>query len=449
MSRFIKICEYILFVLFFVLLFFMSNKLSTFMIIPLIVVIYFFIKNVKIKHFGIFIFLVALLVRIISVLVLKVDICDDFKTMYMASRDLINGNLSFLKNSYFVYFSYQLGHVVYQALLLKIINSVMFLKIINCIITSFTVLFIYLITRKIFSENISRFVTFSYLFYLYPLYLNSVLTNQLFPALLVLIVIYLLVSKELNYNLIFICSLILAFSNIFRTESIVIILGIILYIICKFKKENIKRNSLLIVCLVGSFFIFTFIISFLFSISPINTNLSNNSGLWKFYCGLNYETNGIYNVDDDNRFFNSNDKNKLLIDRITNNPLKLPVLFLKKEVILWTQTNYDLRINNINGKFFNLLLLFNQGFLNFILILFVIGLYPRKNSEIDDKLLLIKILIGVYYFVYMFIEISPRYAYILDIFIFLIIGFGIERIVSFIKKKNLILTKFYCSTFFW
>ena len=212
MSRFIKICEYILFVLFFVLLFFMSNKLSIFMIIPLIVVIYFFIKKVKIKHFGIFIFLVALIVRIIGVLVLKVDICDDFKTMYMASRDLINGNLSFLKNSYFVYFSYQLGHVVYQALLLKIINSVMFLKIINCIITSFTVLFIYLITRKIFSENISRFVTFSYLFYLYPLYLNSVLTNQLLPALLVLIVIYLLVSKKLDYKLIFICSLILSFS---------------------------------------------------------------------------------------------------------------------------------------------------------------------------------------------------------------------------------------------
>ena len=240
----------------------------------------------------------------------------------------------------------------------------------------------------------------------------------------------------MNYKLIFICSLILAFSNIFRTESIVIIIGIILYIICKFKKENIKRNSLLIVSLVGSYFIFTFIISFLFSISSINTNLSNNSGLWKFYCGLNYETNGIYNVDDDNRFFNSNDKNKLLIDRITNNSLKLPVLFLKKEVILWTQTNYDLRINNINGNLFNLLLLFNQGFLNFILILFVISLYPRKNSEMDDKLLLIKILIGVYYFVYMFIEISPRYAYILDIFIFLIIGLGIERIVSFIKKRT-------------
>ena len=437
MSRFIKICEYILFVLFFVLLFFMSNKLSTFMIIPLIVVIYFFIKKVKIKHFGIFIFLVALIVRIISVIVLKVDICDDFKTMYMASRDLINGNLSFLKNSYFVYFSYQLGHVVYQALLLKIINSVMFLKIINCIITSFTVLFIYLITRKIFSENISRFVTFSYLFYLYPLYLNSVLTNQLLPALLVLIVIYLLVSKKLDYKLIFICSLILAFSNVFRTESIVIILGIILYIICKFKKENIKRNSLLIVSLVGSYFIFTFIISFLFSISSINTNLSNNSGLWKFYCGLNYETNGIYNVDDDNRFFNSNDKNKLLIDRITNNPWKLPVLFLKKEVILWTQTNYDLRIsNNFNETFYNFLLLFNQGFLNLVLLLFVISLYPRKNSETDDKSLLIKILIGVYYFVYMFIEISPRYAYILDIFIFLIIGLGIDRVVNFIKNKK-------------
>lgn len=437
MSRFIKICEYILFVLFFVLLFFMTNKLSIFMIIPVIIIIYFFIKKVRIKHFGIFIFLVALIIRIISVIVLNVDICDDFKTMYMASTDLINGNLSFLKDSYFVYFSYQLGHVVYQAFLLKIINSVLFLKMVNCIITSLTILFIYLITRKIFNENTSRVVVFSYLFYLYPLYLNSVLTNQLLPALLVLIVIYLLVSRDLNYKTILLCSLILALANIFRTESIVIIIGIVVYIICNFKKENIKKNSLLIVSLVGSYFIFTFIISLLFSISSINTNLSNNSGVWKFYCGLNYDTNGIYNVEDDNRFFNSNDKNKLLIDRINDNSLKLPVLFLKKEVILWTQTNYDLRIsNNFNETFYNFLLLFNQGFLNLILILFVISLFPKKSRESNDKLLLIKILIGVYYFVYMFIEISPRYAYILDIFIFLIIGLGIERIVNFISMKK-------------
>lgn len=379
----------------------------------------------------------ALIVRIISVLILKVDICDDFKTMYMASRDLINGNLSFLKDSYFVYFSYQLGHVVYQAFLLKIINSVLFLKMVNCIITSLTILFIYLITRKIFNENTSRVVVFSYLFYLYPLYLNSVLTNQLLPALLVLIVIYLLVSRDLNYKIILICSLILALANIFRTESIVIIIGIVVYIISNFKKENIKKNSLLILSLVGSYFVFTFIIGLLFSISSLNTNLSNNSGLWKFYCGLNYDTNGIYNVEDDNRFFNSNDKNKLLVDRIKDNSLKIPVFFLKKEVILWTQTNYDLRIsNNFNETFYNFLLLFNQGFLNLILILFVISLFPKKSRESNDKLLLIKILIGVYYFVYMFIEISPRYAYILDIFIFLIIGLGIERIVNFISKRE-------------
>ena len=36
----------------------------------------------------------------------------------------------------------------------------------------------------------------------------------------------------------------------------------------------------------------------------------------------------------------------------------------------------------------------------------------------------------------MFIEISPRYAYILDIFIFLIIGLGIDRVVNFIKNKK-------------
>ena len=51
---------------------------------------------------------------------------------------------------------------------------------------------------------------------------------------------------------------------------------------------------------------------------------------------------------------------------------------------------------------------------------------------------MIKIILGLYFGVYMFIEISPRYAYILNILMFLIIGFGIERVYNLslkIKKE--------------
>ena len=84
--------------------------------------------------------------------------------------------------------------------------------------------------------------------------------------------------------------------------------------------------------------------------------------------------------------------------------------------------------------------LFNQGVLNFSYILFIISLFPKKfkKSSGVDKTLLIKIILGLYFGVYMFIEISPRYAYILNILMFLIIGFGIERVYNLslkIKKE--------------
>ena len=150
-------------------------------------------------------------------------------TEYSASKSLINNDLSFLSTPYFQTFSYQFGHVLYQFFLLKIFNSVIFLKIVNCLITSSIVLFIYLIGKKLFNENIGRISSLLYIFYLYPLYLNSVLTNQHLPALIVLIVIYLLISKEYNYKLFILIGLLLSISNIFRTEAIIIVMGIIIY----------------------------------------------------------------------------------------------------------------------------------------------------------------------------------------------------------------------------
>lgn len=79
-------------------------------------------------------------------------------------------------------------------------------------------------------------------------------------------------------------------------------------------------------------------------------------------------------------------------------------------------------------------MLFNQAFLNFIMILFIISLFPERKKT-NKELLLLKVIIGIYYCVYMFIEISPRYAYILHILVFLTIGLGIERIRN-LKKPT-------------
>lgn len=435
MKKLIKLCEIFLFLLFLVTILFTQSKLSILLSIPLVILLYIFTDKVKIKNYALFIFITALLIRLISIFVLKVDIVDDFRTMLDASRNIMNKDLSFLKTWYYKTYPYQLGHVIYQTILLTIFNTTVFLKIINSVVTSFIALFIYLISKELYKEKTARLISLSYLFYFYPLYLNSVLTNQHIPALITLIIIYLIIKKEDTIKLTVIIAVLLSLANFFRTESIVIILGIVLYKISKITKENIKLKSISIVTLILVYLITNTIFSSLVYLSPLKTKLENNSGLWKFYCGLSYNRNGIYNEEDQNKFFNSNNQKELLIERVKEENIKIPVLFLKKEVILWTQTNYDLRIkNNFNNDLYNLFLKFNQGFLNFILVIFLISLIPFKKQK--DELLLLKVLIGLYAGVYMLIEVCPRYAYILHMLLFIMLGVGIEKTIEFINNKR-------------
>lgn len=424
MKKFIYICEWLLFIFSLLLIPFFKDKISTIIIIPICILLYYLIRKINIKHYSIFLFIIALLIRLISIIYLKVEVTDDFKMMLEASKSLVKGDLLFTNLWYFKTFSYQLGHVLYQALLLKIVNQVFFLKLINSLVTSLSIVFIYKITKKLFKEETARVVSFAYLFYLYPIYLNSVLTNQFIPALIYLLVIYLIFNKENNIKLYIIIGLLLSIANFLRTESIVFILGIIIYNLITITKKNYKNNLKYTSMLVITYLVVNTIISSLVYISPIKTKLVNNSPYWKFYCGLSDKHNGLYNEEDQTVFFNSNNQKELLIDRIKEENIKIPILILKKEVILWTQTNYGLRIkSNIN----DLVLKWNQGYLNIIIILFVISLFPNKNLKIK-KLLLLKIIIALYIGVYAFIEISPRYAYILHILVFLLIPNAIEKL---------------------
>ena len=440
MKKIIKLCEYILFILFLGMILFTKEKLTTLLIIPILPLIYLFIKKVKIKRYGLFIFVLALLIRLFTIFILKVEITDDFKTMYDASTNLIKGNLDFMNGFYFKTYPYQLGLVLYQAFLLKIINNVIILKIMNSIITSLIVLFIYLISKKIYKEEYARMISLGYILYLYPIYLNSVLTNQHIQTLIIMLVIYLVITKKETKKLFIVLALLLGIANFFRSESIVIILGLVLYSLIFSTKKNYKTKLINIIIVLFVYFLFTNLTTFLLNISPLfkNTNeettIDKNVKVWKFYCGLNTEHNGIYNNDDAKRYFNTRNEEKLLLDRIKKDKFKFPILFIKKEVILWTQTNYDLRINNnFNKEFYNLLLKFNQAILNLTLLLFVIGLFPIKK-ETKKEIIFIKLLIGLYFGVYLFIEISPRYAYILHILIFIILASSIKNI-EFIKDN--------------
>ena len=431
MKKFIKICEYVLLLLFLVLIPFFTNKIISICVVPFFFLLSYVSKKIPSRYFAYFLFGFAFFIRIISLFFLKVEIVDDFLTMLKASRDLLNGNLNFMKSSYFLFFSYQVGHVLYQAFLLKIINSVLFLQIVNSIITSFSIVLLYLIGKKIVKEDTAKKLSIFYLFYFYPLYLNSVLTNQLLPALLCLLAVYYYITHDDNWKKTIVVGVLLVIANFLRTESIIWIMAICFYQLFVMNgpfKKRVMQSGLLLVC----YFITSFMIANIVFVTPIHSKLNNQYPGWKFYCGLSVEHNGLYNSDDEMIYFSSNQKKELLQKRIQEYKFQFPILFLKKEVILWTQTNYDLQLKK---PIPNVLYLFNQGFLNIILLLFIVGLIPNRKDK-KKEVLLLKLLLGMYYVIYLFIEISPRYAYIMHFLVFLFVGYGIERIEEWYRKRD-------------
>ena len=161
--------------------------------------------------------------------------------MYEASQNMINKDFSFVNKLYFLTWGYQLFHVFYEAFVLGIFNDIIILKILNCIYSTVITIMVYLITKKISSENAARISSLLYSITLYPLYLNSVLGNQQLALMLMLIGVYILLFKQNNIKNLVIVGILIALSNLERPEGIVYIVTIIVYFI--FSNEKLRKSK--------------------------------------------------------------------------------------------------------------------------------------------------------------------------------------------------------------
>lgn len=369
---------------------------------------------------------------------------DDFKTMYDASKLFIQGDFSFTKDLYFTNFSYQLGFVFIQGLFLKLIDSVLFLKIVNSIVTSLCVVFIFLIARSITSSRSGKIISLLYVFYFYPIYLNSVLTNQHLQSLFMLIIIYLIVKKDKGQTLdrplvkSALIGILLGISNVIRSEAVVFLVSFILIAVVYLKKSNFKKIFLCLGTTIVSFCLFVLVANFSLQASHINdTGFKNNVPLWKFYVGLSVSHEGMYNLEDQNIFFGKSkeEQKNLLLERVQNDYLDFPILFLKKEIITFTKSDFNIQFSNhVNEKVLSILLYFSHGILVLVFCLLLLGIFP-KGRTFNYKVLSLLIILFVYFGVYLFIEVSPRYGYNLQMILFILSSLGVDRLISWKKKQ--------------
>ena len=403
-----------------------------------LIFIYFFIKKVKIKRFMMFLILFSLVTKIVCVLILKTPILVDYWIMYEASQNMINGDYSFVNKLYFLTWGYQLFHVFYEAFVLGFMNDILVLKILNCIYSTVITIMIYLITRKITSENTARIVSLLYSIAIYPLYLNSVLGNQQLALMLMLIGIYILLFKNNNIKNLIIVGILIALSNLERPEAIIYLLTILVYYIISNQKLKITIKNCFIIFI--TYFIITKGSSFFLIKSGINDiGFENKNPYWKFVTGFSYDTNGIYNLDDVYYADVSNvdDTKKEAINRISQ-VHKWPRLFYEKTKIIWLYNGLE---ECFNAKSINISDDLKQIIFNYIkimnmviIILVLVGLYKNKNINHTTKFFLINILI--YFAVYLIIEVHIRYYFNPQVSMFILSSIGIERVLNYIDNRK-------------
>ncbi|MDD4608493.1 MAG: hypothetical protein PHD10_05145, partial [Bacilli bacterium] len=133
-----------------------------------------------------------------------------------------------------------------------------------------------------------------------------------------------------------------------------------------------------------------------------------------------------------------------LMERSVGSIKKIPILFIKKSVILWT--NHDLKWSVGNFKyqpvlekkgdfniFYNVVNNINQIMIISILIMFVLGVIYYLKNKTSEKALLFIIIALVYFGVYLLIEIAPRYAYAPQVFLIITSALGYDYLRTKIK----------------
>lgn len=369
----------------------------------------------------IFLFLFAFVIRIGVILWIDTPVISDFKTMLDASKELVNGTDAYKSMPYFICWGYQMGHVIYQAILLNIINSITFLKIVNAIVTSSTVIMIYLIGKELSNTKAAIIISIIYSIFLFPLLLNTVLTNQLLPMLLILIAIYLWMKKKKENKLMpVIIGILLGISNMLRSETIVIIIAFVSYtIFLMIKKENRKALIINLCLIIISYFTLTTATSFVLKATDISpSGLENKNSSWKFLEGLNVETRGQYSEDDAVKYsYDKKKTTKELKKRIQEEWQQYPLLFAKKTKILWLNSDLSWSLGHIeNQEDLKLYEGINQIFIYFFVIMSLLSAITLFKKTYKKEQILILLILFVYFGVYLFIEVMPRYAYSLQIF---------------------------------
>lgn len=150
----------------------------------------------KIPHFSVLLFLFAFAVRLTACWFYNTVVpVSDFKTMFEAAQHTIRGDFTYNQDVYFSTWAYQTGFVLFEAMFLKLYNSIWTLKIVNCLIGAGTAVLVYKISQILWEdESVAQIVSLVYSVFAFHVVHAAVLTNSHACAFFSFLGIYLLLK---------------------------------------------------------------------------------------------------------------------------------------------------------------------------------------------------------------------------------------------------------------
>lgn len=372
--------------------------------------------------------------------------------------------LSFDKTNYFYFYNFQTGFVMYLALVIKIFGShLIFLKIFEILFMSLTNVFVYKIASKVYTKKIGIISSIIYSLLFFNIAGSSIINNQHFSTLLVILSIYFFIKDKCFYYVL--SGILVGIANIIRPSSIIILISFCLFLLWKLLINNFKTWKTF---LIGFLLIIlsAFSTMKIFDYSLLNLNvvptsmLSSNAKYFKFVLGIH--GNGIYNIPTetaektqvyfdlqklnfDYELYNNECKN-FIVNKFTQNT-KETFGHIKNKMLVFCgeeDNQIDFSGNKVQNSKSYIFIKYYGYVQYFLLIVFSLltviinvkesKFYNTKNNLYQTQILF-EIVFILYFCAHLLIEVQPRYRYDQYLMLAFIASPSIYLLFSIISSK--------------
>lgn len=329
---------------------------------------------------------------------------------------------------------------MYLALIIKIFGEhIIFLNLFEILFMALTNVFVYKIASKVYTEKIGLLSSALYSLLLFNIAGSSIINNQHFSTLLIILSIYLFIKDKWFYYIL--SGTLIGIANIIRPSSIIILIAFCGFLLWKLLINNFKNWKvfllgllLIVLSAFSTMKIFDYTLLKL-NIVPTST-LSSNAKYFKFVLGIH--GNGIYNILTENAertqvYFDlqklnfdyeeyNNKCRDFIVNQFTQNTRETLGYIKDKMLVFGGKADNQIDFSgNIVQNSKSYIFIKYYGYVQyFLLIVFSLltviinvresKLYNTKNNLYQTQILF-EIIFILYFCAHLLIEVQPRYRY--------------------------------------